>query len=131
MHISQPGDQMIHLPPEDLKFNDNVVFTFPAHLCCNCGARNDLTVVKQDTRKTSYLFAGGSEITFFLPLPFCAACAPSAKRRPKNVAHRVLGFIVAFAVTALALIIIGDLVLENPSLAKYLVEISLLSATGF
>jgi hypothetical protein len=131
MRISQPGDQMIHLPPEDLKFNDNVVFTFPTQLCCNCGARTDLHIVRQDTRKTSYLFAGGSEITFSLPLSFCAACAPSAKRRAKNIAHRVLGLIVAFAVTALAQIIIGDLILESPSLAKYLVDVSLLGATGF
>lgn len=116
---------MLEIPLGALKFNDDVLFIFPNQLCCNCGAKSGLQVIEQDTRRTRYLVAGGTEQTFRLPLPFCPDCAPSAKRRPKNIAHRALGFLLSFAVAALVLIVIGDLVLHSAALANYLLPLSL------
>jgi len=120
---------MIDLPLGKLKFNDDVDFSFPTSLCCNCGNRTGLTLVEQDTRRTTYMVAGGTEITFKLPLPFCEECLPSSKRRPKNFVHRALGFLLSFGVAALALIIAGEAVFDSPAIAKYLVPFSLLFAT--
>lgn len=114
---------MIDLPLGKLKFNEDVEFSFPGTMCCNCGRKAGLKTVEQDTRRTTYMFAGGTEITFKLPLPFCDDCAPSAQRRPKNAFHRVLAFLVSFGVAALALIVIGDLVLDRPEFAKHIVTI--------
>jgi hypothetical protein len=119
---------MTEIPLGLVKFNDNVEFSFPNNLCSNCGKNHSLKIVEQDTRQTTYLFGGGTEITFKLLLPFCENCIPSSKRRPKNLFHRALGLLVSFGVAALALIIVGDLVLNNPAFATYLVEISLFFA---
>lgn len=108
--------------------HDGVEFGFPSHICCNCGTRKDLQVIAQDTRRSSYLIAGGTETTFQLPLPFCAGCAASAKRRPKNMAHRVLLFALAFAVCFAALLAIGEFSTEGAQLAKYLTPIALAMA---
>ncbi len=119
---------MIDIPLGILKFNDGVEFSFPNNLCCNCGKHTRLKLVEQDTRRTTYLFGGGTELTFKLPLPFCEDCTSSAKRRPKNLFHLALGFLLSFAVAALALIIVGDLVFNNPAFAKYIAHASLLIA---
>ena len=119
---------MTEIPLGKLKFNEDVEFVFPTGLCCNCGVKAGLRLVEQDTRRTSYMVGGGTEITFKLPLPFCEECAPSAARRPKNVVHRLMVFVGSFGASALALIVLGDLVFESPAMAKYLVPISLLLA---
>lgn len=116
---------MIEYSLGTLPFRDGVVFLFPNHLCCNCGKTTDLTTIEQDTKRTSYMVAGGTEITFKLPLPFCKDCAPSASRRPKSVLNWLLIFVAAFAASALALIIIGDLVLNSPLIARYMLPFSL------
>lgn len=121
---------MLEIPLGALKFNDDVLFVFPNHICCNCGTKSGLHVIEQDTRRTSYLVAGGTEQTFRLPLPFCPDCAPSAKRRPKNIVHRALGFLLSFGAAALALIILGDLVLHSAALANYLLPLSLAFAAA-
>ncbi len=110
----------MHIPLGTLKFRDGVVFQFPNHLCCNCGAKADLKVLSQDTRRTTYLVAGGTETTFQLPLPFCSRCAPSAKRRPKNIVHRLLLFALAWVLGFAGLILLGELGFLPTSLAGHL-----------
>lgn len=121
---------MLGIPLGNLKFSDDVKFVFPDQPCCNCGSKSALRIVEQDTRLTTYMLGGGTEQTFRLPLPFCPDCIHSARRRPKNLAHRVLGFLVSFGVAALSLIVIGDLVLHSPALAQYIVPLSLGLATA-
>jgi hypothetical protein len=88
---------MIFIPlgKKPLKFNDGVTFTFPRNMCCNCGTSTELAMVDQDTRCSSSGMGTLTEFTFGLTLPFCASCAPSAKRRPVRGAERAL---VAFGV---------------------------------
>ncbi|MFZ6721715.1 hypothetical protein [Undibacterium sp. Ji49W] len=119
---------MIEYSLGTLPFRDGVVFLFPNHLCCNCGKTTDLTTIHQDTRRTRYMLGGGTEITFKLPLPFCKDCAPTATRRPKSLLNWLLIFIAAFAASALALIIIGDMVLNSPLIARYLLPFSVMLA---
>lgn len=121
---------MLNIPLGSLEFNDDVVFLFPSQACCNCGSKEDLKTIKQDTRRTSYMLLGGTEQVFSLPLPFCARCAVTAKRRPKNWLHRVLMFLLAFGGSALALIVVGDLVLDSRFIAQNLVPLALSFAAG-
>ncbi|MBC3920350.1 hypothetical protein H8L32_23000 [Undibacterium sp. CY18W] len=116
---------MIEYSLGTLPFRDGVVFLFPNHLCCNCGKTTDLTTIAQDTRRTTYMVGAGTEITFKLPLPFCKDCAPTATRRPKSLLNWSLIFIGTFAASALALIIIGDMVLNSALIARYLVPFAL------
>jgi hypothetical protein len=116
---------MLEIPLGKLKFNEEVEFVFPNRPCCNCGTTSGIQIVEQDTRRSTYMIGGGTEITFRLPLPFCPDCKPSAKRRPKNIVHRILGFLIAFGLTSLLLMIIDDLVLGSMVLSKNLLPISL------
>ena len=94
---------MIPLPVSPLEIAEGVSFVFPADACCNCGRTDGLSVVTQDTRLTRYLLGGGSEYTFKLPLPFCAACARSARRRPAPLFHKALAVALMFGVALLGL----------------------------
>lgn len=114
---------MINLPLGRLKFADGLYFTFPTSLCCNCGTTTGLSVVEQDTRQTTYLGIGGTEITFQLPLPFCSTCARSAKRRVKSLIDRLLMFALMFAATFLGLIIVGE-VYSLTQFSEYLIHLS-------
>ncbi|MBP5987161.1 MAG: hypothetical protein KA538_08235 [Azonexus sp.] len=118
----------MHIPLGNLTYREGVDFGFPEHLCCNCGGKHDLQVIEQDTRRTTYLLAGGTETTFRLPLPFCPRCAPSAKRRPKNFVHRLLQFALAFGLSFLALLVLGEFHPDSTVLAKYLIPLSLFFA---
>ncbi len=109
----------MHIPLGTLKFCEGVEFTFPSHLCCNCGTKKELRIIPQDTRRTTYLLAGGTETTFQLPLPFCGRCASSAKRRPKNFVHRLLLFVLAFAIYFAVLVLLGVSGLVGEAIAKY------------
>ena len=113
------------LPLGKVEFAKDVTFTFPKAPCCNCGTPSELQVIEQDTRQTKYFLGGGTEITFGLPLPYCLTCAPSAKRRPRNIFHRVLIFLVAFGVAFLGLIVIGDVIFSIPALSNYIAVIAL------
>ena len=64
----------MHIPLGTLKFRDGVVFQFPNHLCCNCGAKADLKVLSQDTRRTTYLVAGGTEVPIGPDCTRCGLC---------------------------------------------------------
>lgn len=93
-------------------------FTFPKELCCNCGTRDVITVLNQDTRLTRYLLFGGWEIVMDLPLPFCEKCAPSSKRRPPTVLSWLviygLGWVGAlFAILVVGMFTQNSFVLDN------------------
>lgn len=120
---------MINVPLGQLKFADGLEFSFPTSMCCNCGTTSGLSVLRQDTRQTTYLGVGGTEITFQLPLPFCTTCARSAKRRVKSLIDRLLMFALMFGATFLGLIILGE-VYSLPQLSEYLITLSAVVATA-
>lgn len=122
--VTEHTTSHMHIPLGTLKFREGVEFGFPGHLCCNCGTKNELTVISQDTRRTTYLFAGGTETTFQLPLPFCSSCAPSAKRRPKTIVHRLLLFSLALAIYFVGLLVLGEFLVQGNQFAKYLTHIA-------
>lgn len=116
------------IPLGTLKFREGVEFDFPNHFCCNCGIKDDLKVLSQDTRRTTYLIAGGTETSFRLPLPFCFRCTPSAKRRPKNIVHRFLHFAFVFILYFVALLVVGEFLIKGYLLAEYLTHIAVILA---
>lgn len=115
---------MLTIPLGKVKFAKDVVFSFPASLCCNCGATANLKIVEQDTRQTKYFILGGTELALRLPLPFCPGCAASAKRRPRSIVHYSLLALFVFWVTFFGLIVAGDVMLSMPTLSQHLVAIS-------
>ena len=118
---------MIPLPASRLDVADGVSFVFPNDACCNCGRTDSLSVLTQDTRLTRYMLGGGSEYTFKLPLPFCAACSRTARRRPAPLFHKALaaGLMFGLALLALAVAAIG---LDSVWLAEHAVLLSFVLA---
>jgi hypothetical protein len=88
---------------------DSPQLNFPKMFCCNCGATNCVTEI-QDTRVTRYFGLGGSETTFRLPVPVCAACRRSTRRRPQGFFAKLLIFALGTGVAFLALIMLGSTV---------------------
>ena len=74
---------------------DSPQLGFPAAFCCNCGDTDCMSEI-QDTRVTRYFGIGGTETTFKLPVPVCAACRRSTRRRPPGFFARLL--VLALAV---------------------------------
>ena len=70
--------------------------TFPTTFCCNCGDTNCASEV-QDTRVSRYFAIFGTETTFHLPLPICAACRRTTRRRPAGFFVRVLVLAITVA----------------------------------
>jgi len=115
------------IPLGQVRFAQSVAFSFPATMCCNCGATNNLKIVNQDTRRSSYFLLAGTELTFQLPLPFCPACTATAKRRPRSVTHYALLALLVFGAAFLGLMILGDVVMNLPALTKNLMSLSVLT----
>jgi len=86
------------------------VLVFPTGFCCNCGDTNCVSEV-QDTRVTRYFGIGGTETTFQLPVPVCAACRKSTRRRPAGFFGRLLVFGMLVCTCFLALIVISSIAL--------------------
>jgi hypothetical protein len=63
--------------------------SFPTSFCCNCGDTNCINE-PQDTRVTRFFGIGGSETNFNLPIPVCAACRRTTRRRPAGFFSRLL-----------------------------------------
>ncbi|MEO8017709.1 MAG: hypothetical protein ABI769_07840 [Pseudomonadota bacterium] len=82
---------------------------FPTAFCCNCGDTNCVNEI-QDTRVTRYFGLGGTETTFQLAVPVCAACRRSTRRRPQGFFSRVLIVAMGTAVAFLALVMLGSTV---------------------
>jgi hypothetical protein len=62
---------------------------FPTGFCCNCGDTNCASEV-QDTRVTRFFGIGGTDTTFRLAVPVCAACRRTTRRRPAGFFGRLL-----------------------------------------
>jgi hypothetical protein len=68
---------------------DSPSLVFPASFCCNCGDTNCMNEI-QDTRRTRYFGIGGTETTFHLPIPVCAGCRRTTRRRPSVLFAKIL-----------------------------------------
>jgi hypothetical protein len=82
---------------------------FPTGFCCNCGDTNCANEV-QDTRVTRFFGIGGTETTFRLAVPVCAACRKTTRRRPAGFFSRLLVFAVLVCAWFLALMLLGSYV---------------------
>jgi hypothetical protein len=91
---------------------DSPSLVFPMTFCCNCGDTNCVNEI-QDTRVTRYFGVGGTETTFQLPVPVCAACRRSTRRRPQGFFSKFLLVALGTAVAFLALALLGT-TLELP-----------------
>lgn len=86
---------------------ENPQLIFPATFCCNCGDI-DCAIELQDTRVTRYFFMAGTETTFSLPVPVCAACRKSLRRRPQGLLSRFLVWAVTACVVFGGMIALGE-----------------------
>ena len=105
--------------------NESPLLSFPTTFCCNCGDINCMTQI-QDTRVTRYFGLGGVETTFQLPIPVCAACLKTTRRRPSGWFSRLLVWALSTCVVFFALIILG----ENFVLPIWVVEHMFAIAAG-
>jgi hypothetical protein len=71
------------------------------NFCCNCGDTNCVNEIL-DTRVTRYFGLGGTETTFRLAIPVCAACRRSTHRRPRGFFPTLLTGGIATGVAFLA-----------------------------
>jgi len=80
--------------------------TFPTGFCCNCGDTNCASEI-QETRFTRYFGFFGSETTFHLPLPICAACRKTTRRRPAGFFSMLAVLAITASAWCLALLALG------------------------
>lgn len=106
---------------------ESPALTFPASFCCNCGDLNCVVEI-QDTRVTRYFGIGGTETTFKLPLPVCAACRRSTRRRPQGFFSTLLIAALATVLWFIALLAVGSSVELPPWMSAHLFEVSLVLA---
>ena len=102
---------------------DSPKLGFPTAFCCNCGDTNCVSEL-QDTRVTRYLGIGGTETVFQLPVPVCADCRRSTRRRAPGLFARFLVLALAVCVFFLALVMIASLVSLPDWLGTHLFAIS-------
>jgi hypothetical protein len=88
---------------------DSPKLGFPAAFCCNCGDTNCVSEI-QDTRVTRYFGIGGTETIFLLPVPICAACRRSTRRRAPGFFAHLLVFALLVAVFFLALVMLASFI---------------------
>jgi hypothetical protein len=100
---------------------------FPTTFCCNCGDTNCMAEI-QDTRVTRYFGFGGVETTFQLPVPVCAACRKSTRRRPQGAFSRLLVWAVTTCVLFGALLALAASVTLPTWISEYLFWISVVLA---
>jgi len=96
---------------------------FPAPFCCNCGAA-DCTNEMQETRVTRFFRVGGSKSTFSLPVPVCAACRRTTRRRPSGFFTKLLVTIVTIGAVFLALLLISSSVKTPMWISIHLFSVS-------
>jgi hypothetical protein len=102
---------------------DSPKLQFPAAFCCNCGAPDCVSEI-QDTRVTRYFGIGGSETIFHLPVPVCAACRRSTRRRAPGFFARLLVLALAVGVFYLALTMLASIVSLPAWITAHLLAIS-------
>jgi hypothetical protein len=103
---------------------DSPPLTFPMNFCCNCGDTNCVNEI-QDTRVTRYFGLGGTETTFRLAVPVCAACRRSTRRRPQGFFPKLLMVAAATCVAFLALLALGSTAQLPVWIADHLLWLSL------
>jgi len=105
--------------------------SFPTGFCCNCGAPDCVAEV-QDTRVTRYFGIGGTETTFHLPVPICARCRRSTRRRPRGFFGGLLVLALCVAAAFLLLVMAGELLSYPEWLQSRLFVVSVVIAVvGF
>jgi hypothetical protein len=97
---------------------ENPPLNFPTMFCCNCGDTNCVTEI-QDTRVTRYFGLGGTDTTFRLPVPVCAACRRSTRRRPQGFFAQLLIVALGTAVAYVAWVMLGSTVALPPWIAGH------------
>jgi len=102
---------------------DSPKLGFPAAFCCNCGDTNCVSEI-QDTRVTRYFGIGGSETIFHLPVPVCAACRRSTRRRAPGFFARLLVLALTVGVFFLALLMLASIVMLPDWIGTHLFGIS-------
>jgi hypothetical protein len=102
---------------------DSPKLQFPAAFCCNCGDTNCVSEI-QDTRVTRYFGIGGTETIFHLPVPVCAACRRSTRRRAPGFFARLLVLALAVGAFFLALVMLASIVSLPEWIAAHLFAIS-------
>jgi hypothetical protein len=102
---------------------DSPKLGFPTAFCCNCGATNCVAEI-QDTRVTRYFGIGGSETRFQLPVPICAGCRRSTRRRAPGFFGQLLLLAVTVCVFFLALVMFASIVTLPEWLGLHLFWIS-------
>jgi len=80
---------------------------FPTHCCCNCGS-TDCSQEIQDTQVSRFIRLGGDETTFHLPVPVCAACKATTRRRPVSLVGRLLVLVGTVGTLFLLLLWLGS-----------------------
>jgi hypothetical protein len=114
----------------NLATDERISFVFPSDACANCGTSDGVGVLEQDTRVTRYLFGGGTELQFGLPIGFCAACSSTALNRPISLFAWLLRFGLTAAIVACVLVVVM-IAADIPALADYLWIIATGSAAIF
>lgn len=105
--------------------------TFPAAFCCNCGALDCQSEV-QSTRVSRYFGLGSGETTFQLPVPICARCRRSIRRRPPGFFARLLLFVTCFAVAFLLFVLLNYSFFYSEWLLRHILVFSgVLAALAF
>jgi hypothetical protein len=105
--------------------------SFPTAFCCNCGALDCQSEV-QDTRVTRYFGLGSGETTFHLPVPVCARCLRSTRRRPPGFFARLLLFVICLAVSFLLFVLLNYSLFYSEWLLRHiLVFAAVLSVVAF
>jgi hypothetical protein len=102
---------------------ENPQLNFPATFCCNCGDI-DCRLENQDTRITRYFFLAGTETTFNLSIPVCAACLKTTRRRPQGLFARFLVYAVTACVVFGGMIALGENVVLPVWATEHLFAIS-------
>jgi len=93
--------------------------SFPAAFCCNCGAPDCQSEV-QETRVTRYFGLGRSGTTFHLPVPVCARCVRSTRRRPPGFFARLLLFVTCLMTSFLLFVLLNYSLFYSEWLLRHL-----------
>ncbi|HEX6397280.1 MAG TPA: hypothetical protein VFZ95_07645, partial [Steroidobacteraceae bacterium] len=96
---------------------------FPTGFCCNCGDTNCMNEL-QDTRVTRNFGFGGTQTTFQLSVPVCAACRKTTRRRPVRFFGRLLVLAGLIGAWFLALVLLGSYITWPLWIADHRVVIS-------
>jgi hypothetical protein len=94
--------------------------SFPTSCCCNCGAVDCQSEV-QETRVTRYFGLRRSGTTFHLPVPVCARCVRSTRRRPPGFFARLLLLVTCLAVAFVFLVLLNYSLFYSEWLLRHVV----------